>query len=101
MMRTAAEINEQTVWQELTPGGEIYEGGTARLTNTGDWRTVTPVFHAEKCRQCMLCVPYCPDSAILIEGGRNEGFDLMHCKGCGICARVCPFGAISFGEEAK
>lgn len=101
MMRSASEINEQTVWQELTPGGEIYEGGTARLTRTGDWRTDTPVFHAEACRHCMLCVPFCPDSALLVQNGHNMGIDLMHCKGCGICARVCPFGAISMREGAE
>ena len=26
----AKDINEHTPWQEMTPGGEIYEGGTAR-----------------------------------------------------------------------
>lgn len=98
MMKKAAEITEQTPWQELTPAGEIYEGGTALLTNTGDWRTETPIYLAEKCRQCLLCVPFCPDSAIPLAAGRRGEFDLMHCKGCGICARVCPFGAISFPE---
>ncbi len=101
MIRSASEINEHTPWRELTPAGEIYEGGTARLTNTGDWRTLTPVFHAEKCLHCMLCVPFCPDSAIPVEGEARGDFDLMHCKGCGICAKVCPFGAISFGEVTK
>ena len=34
----AKDINEQSPWQEMTPGGEIYEGGTSRLTLTGEWR---------------------------------------------------------------
>jgi len=99
MIRKAAQIDEQTPWQELTVGGEIYEGGTARLVNTGDWRTITPQFHPDKCKQCMLCFPFCPDSAIPVEHGRRQDFDLMHCKGCGICAKVCRFGAITFGKE--
>lgn len=99
MIRKAAEINEHTPWHEMTPGGEIYEGGTARLTNTGDWRTQTPVFHAENCKHCMLCVPYCPDSAIPVKDGARLDFDFMHCKGCGICVHVCPFNAISMGKE--
>ena len=41
----AKDINEHTPWQDLTPGGEIYEPGTARAFNTGTWRTNTPVFH--------------------------------------------------------
>ncbi|MFR6378989.1 MAG: hypothetical protein ACLUNZ_03300 [Evtepia sp.] len=35
----------------MTPAGEVYEGGTARYVNTGDWRTDTPVLDAEKCSQ--------------------------------------------------
>ncbi len=40
----AKDINERTPWQDLTPGGEICEPGTARAFNTGTWRTNTPVF---------------------------------------------------------
>ena len=36
MAKCAKDINEQSPWQELTPGGEIYEGGTARMTITGE-----------------------------------------------------------------
>ena len=95
----AAEINEQTPWQRMTHGGEIYEGGTALLVNTGEWRTITPVWNPQACKQCLLCGLYCPDSAIPVQKERRGNFDLMHCKGCGICATVCPFGAIQFGEE--
>lgn len=101
MIRKAAEINEKTPWQEMTIGGEIYEGGTARLTKTGDWRTMTPKFHEENCKHCMLCVPFCPDSSIPVKDGKRLEFDFDHCKGCGICYKVCPFDAISFGQEEK
>lgn len=100
-MSKAASIHENSKWHELTPGCEIWEPGTARLTNTGDWRTRTPVFHADKCRQCMLCVPYCPDAAIPVADGARVDFDFMHCKGCGICAQVCPFNAITFEKEGE
>ena len=39
----AESITESSTWQEMTPGGEIYEGGTSRLTKTGDWRSNRPV----------------------------------------------------------
>ena len=100
MTGKASEINERTPWHELTLGGEIAGGGTAALVETGQWRSAVPVYHADKCRQCLLCAPFCPDSAIPVRDGRREGFDLMHCKGCGICANVCPFGAVSMEEEA-
>lgn len=97
----AAQIHEQSPWQQMTEGGEIYEGGTSRLTKTGEWRTQTPVFLAEKCAQCLLCVPFCPDSSIPVVNGKRLDFDFDHCKGCGICAKVCPFHAIQFGTEGE
>lgn len=100
-MRKAAEINERTPWQELTPGAEIYEPATSMLVNTGDWRTMVPIFLNEKCKHCLLCTPFCPDSSIPVMDGKRGEFDLMHCKGCGICYKVCPFGAIEFVKEDK
>lgn len=99
MIKKAGEINESTSWQEMTEGGEIYEGGTSALVNTGEWRTMAPVFHEEKCTHCMLCVPYCPDSSVPVKDGKRLDFDFMHCKGCGICYKVCPARAITFEKE--
>ena len=97
----AKDINEQTPWQEMTEGGEIYEGGTARLTLTGQWRSNVPIWEQDKCKQCLLCAPFCPDSSIPVQNGKRLGFDLDHCKGCGICWKVCPFQAIHMEEEVR
>ena len=97
----AKDINEQTPWQEMTEGGEIYEGGTARLTITGQWRSNVPVWEQDKCKQCLLCAPFCPDSSIPVENGNRLEVDLAHCKGCGICWKVCPFQAIHMEEEVR
>ena len=97
----AKDINEQSPWQEMTIGGEIYEGGTSRLTQTGEWRSNMPVFHADKCKQCLLCAPYCPDGSIPVKDGKRLNFDYFYCKGCGICANVCPFDAIEMIKEEK
>lgn len=94
-------INETINWKNITPGGDIYEAATSKEFITGDWRTDVPVFIAEKCKQCLLCTPVCPDSSIPVIDGKRLDFDFDHCKGCGICAKVCPFGAINMVKEEK
>ena len=88
------KINEKSPYYDITPGNQILGGGGSVHFNTGEWRTQTPVFIAEKCKQCLLCVPFCPDSSIPVKDDKRGEFDLDHCKGCGICVRVCPFKAI-------
>ncbi len=94
-------INEDTKWQDLTEGLQIHEPATSRRFLTGEWRTETPVWMQEKCKQCLLCVPYCPDSCIPVKEDRRQEFDYDHCKGCGICAKACPFGAIEMQQPAE
>ena len=97
-MKQAKDIHESIRWRDMTPGCEIYESGTSALTKTGEWRVVTPKWLQEKCKQCVLCVPFCPDSSIPVKDGKRGEFDLMHCKGCGICITACPFDAIVWKE---
>ena len=54
MSISAKDIHENSPWQEMTPGGEIYEGGTARMTKTGEWRSDVPVWMQDKCKQCLM-----------------------------------------------
>jgi pyruvate ferredoxin oxidoreductase delta subunit len=90
-----AEINPKTPWRDVTTGGTIYDAGNARNFKTGDWRSTKPVFIEEKCKQCGLCFPVCPDDAIPVnKDQKREDFNYDYCKGCGICAKVCPFNAI-------
>ena len=94
-------INEKTPWQDLTEGLQIHEPATSKQFLTGEWRTQTPVFLKEKCKQCLLCVPYCPDSCIPVNNDERLEFDYDHCKGCGICAKACPFGAIEMEQPTE
>ncbi|MBQ4232123.1 MAG: 4Fe-4S binding protein [Lachnospiraceae bacterium] len=91
-------INEKSPWQDITEGNQIYQAATSVSFNTGEWRTNTPVLDTDKCTQCLLCTPVCPDSSIPVVDKKRQDFDYDHCKGCGICAAVCPFNAITMRE---
>lgn len=94
------KINKNSTWEELTPGGAIYEAGNSLNFKTGDWRSITPIFLSDKCKQCGLCFPVCPDNAIPVGKDQKRcDFNYDFCKGCGVCAKVCPFGAIEMKEE--
>ena len=98
-MRTdVTKINEKTPHTGLTEGLMFFGAGSSKEFNTGEWRTNTPVFIADKCKQCLLCAPVCPDGCIPVKDSKRADFDYDHCKGCGICAKVCPFGAIEMKE---
>ncbi len=95
-------VPNDVTWKDITIGGTIDSAGNAHLFKTGDWRSMKPVWLQDKCKQCLLCYPVCPDTSILIdENGKRTDFDFDHCKGCGVCVKVCPFKAIDFVEESK
>ena len=90
-----SEINTNTPMEKMTIGGNIYDAGNSVNFKTGDWRSMTPIFDKEKCKQCGLCFPVCPDNAIPVNKDlKREDFNYDYCKGCGICAKVCLFKAI-------
>lgn len=96
------EINAKTPMEELTIGGNIYKSGNAREFKTGDWRSMKPVWIEEKCKQCGLCFPVCPDNSIPVGKDLKRGdFNYDYCKGCGVCAKACPFAAIEMKEEGE
>jgi len=86
-------------WKEITRAGTIYQVGNSREYETGDWRSIRPVYAKEKCIHCLICWRYCPDSSIIVTDGKFDSFDYDHCKGCGICANVCPADAIEMVSE--
>ncbi|MBR5375757.1 MAG: 4Fe-4S binding protein [Lachnospiraceae bacterium] len=103
MRSDVSKINENTPYEELTEGLTMFAGGTAKDFRTGPWRTMTPVFIKERCKQCLLCAPVCPDGCIPVADSRRADFDYDHCKGCGICGKACPFNAIEMipGTDAN
>lgn len=88
-------------WQDLPLGG-VVQGGAARdLNKTGSWRAERPVWHEDRCIQCLQCWLHCPDDSILVEGGKMMGIDYDHCKGCGLCAAICPKDALEMVPERE
>ena len=57
---------------------------------------ITPLYDAEKCTACGLCVKVCPYNAITLnkELKRIEIVEAA-CGGCGTCAAECPSGALT------
>jgi pyruvate ferredoxin oxidoreductase delta subunit len=88
-------------WKEIWEASTIPNAGNADELITGDWRSIRPKMIWDKCKQCALCIPVCPDSSIPVDPntGNREEFDFNHCKGCGVCAKVCPFAAIEMEDE--
>ena len=101
MSHLAKDMTPQVTWRDITPGCNIFEGGPSVTVETGDWRTMKPVLDWDKCKQCLLCAPFCPDSSIPVKLGKRLEFDFDHCKGCGICWKVCPFEAIRMEPEVR
>ena len=78
-------------WKKQSMAGMIFEAGNSVYYETGSWRSMKPIWDAEKCINCLRCFYYCPDSAITVDkDGKVNGVDYRYCKGCGICARECP-----------
>ena len=101
MLSDISRLGLDVKWQDISLGCTIVGGGTSESFKTGEWRTDTPKFLADKCKQCLLCAPACPDSAIPVKNGKRGEFDLDHCKGCGICEKACPFHAIEMMKGVK
>ncbi|HHY04408.1 MAG TPA: 4Fe-4S binding protein [Thermoanaerobacterales bacterium] len=99
--RRTKAINSDLPWKELTKAGNIYEPGNSNSYETGDWRTLKPVWNEERCIHCLICWRYCPDASIIVTNEKFDSFDYKHCKGCGICANVCPAHAIDMITEEQ
>ena len=39
MSHLAKDMTPDVTWKDITPGCNIYEGGTSSVVETGDWRT--------------------------------------------------------------
>jgi uncharacterized Fe-S center protein len=84
--------------------GHVQTGLGAAIKNTGmgcasragklDQHSVThPRVNAKQCRNCSVCMSFCPETAIVQAEG-HVVIDPARCIGCGECLVVCKFGAV-------
>ena len=86
-------------WQEVNPGGMVFEPASAKSYHTGSWRAQKPVYDNSKCIKCGICYIFCPEGCIFQDTDGCFVADLDYCKGCGICAHECWTDAITMVEE--
>ena len=53
-------------------GAAILTSGNSTQVKTGAWKNKFPVHSDEKCKNCMLCVPYCPEGCIYQIDGKLD-----------------------------
>ncbi|OQX55081.1 MAG: hypothetical protein B5M54_03645 [Candidatus Aminicenantes bacterium 4484_214] len=68
-------------------------GCASRVGKLEQHSNVHPWIKAKACRFCLLCMDFCPASAIVPEENKVRIID-EKCIGCGECLAVCPVGAI-------
>lgn len=97
MSTDLSKLSLDCSWKDLTEGMQIYGEMTSKEFKTGEWATIKPELDHDKCINCLLCIPVCPDSCIgVLPGTQERGpIDYDHCKGCGICVKACPTGALT------
>lgn len=66
---------------------------------TGNWRTLRPVIHDEKCTGCNICWKLCPEACVDLTD-KVPSIDMDYCKGCGVCVAECPAKCVEFVPEA-
>ncbi len=73
-------------------------GCASRAGKLEQHATVHPHVSAKQCRNCSMCMEYCPEDAI----SQAEGHVVIlreKCIGCGECLAVCKHGAVKFAWD--
>jgi len=68
-------------------------GCAARAGKLDQHSVVHPRVSAKECRNCSLCMEFCPEKAIVQAEG-HVVIDDARCVGCGECLVVCKWGAV-------
>lgn len=71
------------------------------LVTTGEGRLKQPVWNAELCVNCELCIKNCPNNAITKDESNKYTSNDNKCIGCSICTAVCPKKAWTMQNNNK
>jgi 2-oxoglutarate ferredoxin oxidoreductase subunit delta len=52
------------------------------------------------CKGCAICVEFCPEGVLAMEGNKVSVVDLDACRGCALCELMCPDFAIVVTEDS-
>ena len=77
----------------MLPGGKIeaLKHSTVGRNNAPGRLGPNPIFNAEECTTCGLCLTVCPDpGAIVWNEKKMAGIDSTFCKSCMRCVMICP-----------
>jgi pyruvate ferredoxin oxidoreductase gamma subunit len=77
----------------MLPGGRIdaLKHSTVGRDNAEGRLGPNPIFDAEECTSCGMCLTVCPDpGAIVWKEKKMTGIDSKFCKSCMRCVEICP-----------
>jgi len=96
-----AKSESEMTWKDLEIGCIVTEPGSAKVYQSGTWRSQRPTYNFDRCIKCGLCALFCPEGCIEQNKEGNFEANLYYCKGCGICARECWTKVITMVEEEE
>ncbi|KPJ50893.1 hypothetical protein AMJ40_01475 [candidate division TA06 bacterium DG_26] len=53
----------------------------------------------EWCKGCAICVEFCPENVLVMDGNKVKVLNPEACKGCALCELMCPDFAIAVTKK--
>ena len=88
----------------MLPGGttDALRHSTVNRDNSEGALGSHPVFNAEECTSCGMCLTVCPDpGAIVWKDKKMQGINPRFCKSCLRCVMICPRTGRALRDPAK
>lgn len=75
-------------------------GLASRMGKMREHSAMLPEINADRCKFCKKCIQWCPQEAIIEQGGKAF-IVAKKCIGCGECLAVCRFDAVKYDWNAE
>jgi len=53
----------------------------------------------EWCKGCAICVEFCPEGVLAMDGNKVKVVNLKACSGCTLCELMCPDFAVTVDKS--